>query len=118
MALVSRDEAQELKRAYTTLFWCGEGCAQTQEQRVDGVMLRGSCGTRDRESEDFWGVLKITMQSPKGLKSDVVGLMGAATLGVVMLSPAMTLYGGFGFNFLFPPRAAPLCFCSVGQCAF
>ena len=54
MALVSRDEAQELKRAYTTLFWCGEGCAQTQEQRVDGVMLRGSCGTRERDREDFW----------------------------------------------------------------
>ena len=53
MALVSRDEAQELKRAYTTLFWRGEGCAQTQEQRVDGVMLRGSCGTRERDREDF-----------------------------------------------------------------
>src|SRR5690349_8860152 len=34
------------------------------------------------------------------LKSDVVGLLGAATLGVVMLSPAMTLYGGFGPTFL------------------
>src|SRR4029078_17642 len=94
MALVSRDEAQELKRAYTTLFWCGEGCAQTQEQRVDGVMLRGSCGTKERDREGLGGLLKINMQSPKALKSDVVGLMGAATLGVVMLSPAMTLYGG------------------------
>ena len=63
MALVSRDEAQELKRAYTTLFWHGEGCAQTQEQRVDGVMLRGSCGTRERDREDFWGLLKINMRS-------------------------------------------------------
>src|SRR5262249_60513792 len=39
-------------------------------------------------------------QSAKTLKSDVVGLLGAATLGVVMLSPAMTLYGGFGPTFL------------------
>jgi hypothetical protein len=64
MALVSRDEAQKLKRAYTTLFWLGEGCAQTQEQRVDGVMLRGSCGTRERDREDFWGLLKIKHAIP------------------------------------------------------
>jgi amino acid transporter len=44
------------------------------------------------------------------LKSDVVGLLGAATLGVVMLSPAMTLYGGFGPTFLAAGRAAPLAF--------
>jgi len=73
-------------------------------------MLRGSCGTRERDREDFWGLLKINMQSPKTLKSDVVGLLGAATLGVVMLSPAMTLYGGFGPTFLAAGRAAPLAF--------
>src|SRR5262245_47794932 len=50
------------------------------------------------------------MQSPKTLKSDVVGLLGAATLGVVMLSPAMTLYGVFGPTFLAAGRAAPLAF--------
>src|SRR5689334_11958186 len=49
-------------------------------------------------------------QSAKTLKSDVVGLLGAATLGVVMLSPAMTLYGGFGPTFLAAGRAAPLAF--------
>ena len=31
-----------------------------------------------------------------GLRANVIGLAGAVTLGVVMLSPAMTLYGGFG----------------------
>src|SRR5262249_60128598 len=49
-------------------------------------------------------------QSAKTLKSDVVGLLGAAALGVVMLSPAMTLYGGFGPTFLAAGRAAPLAF--------
>ena len=44
------------------------------------------------------------------LKSNVIGLAGAATLGVVMLSPAMTLYGGFGPTFLAAGRAAPLAF--------
>ncbi len=39
-----------------------------------------------------------------------MGLLGAATLGVVMLSPAMTLYGGFGPTFLAAGRAAPLAF--------
>lgn len=37
-----------------------------------------------------------TEESPRGLREGVVGLVGAATLGVVMLSPAMTLYGNFG----------------------
>lgn len=46
----------------------------------------------------------------RGLKSNVVGLLGAATLGVVMLSPAMTLYGGFGPAFLSAGKAAPLAF--------
>lgn len=45
-----------------------------------------------------------------GLKSDVLGLLGAATLGVVFLSPAMTLYGLFGPTFLSSGSAAPLAF--------
>src|SRR5262249_26509849 len=49
-------------------------------------------------------------QSANTLKSDVVGLLGAATLGVVMLSPAMTLYGGFCPTFFAAGRAAPLAF--------
>ena len=44
------------------------------------------------------------------LKTDVVGLLGAATLGTVMLSPAMTLYGNFGPAFVQVGRAAPLAF--------
>ena len=44
------------------------------------------------------------------LKKNGIGLLGAATLGVVMLSPAMTLYGGFGPAFLNAGAAAPLAF--------
>ena len=44
------------------------------------------------------------------LKKNGIGLIGAATLGVVMLSPAMTLYGGFGPAFLNAGAAAPLAF--------
>jgi amino acid transporter len=47
--------------------------------------------------------------TPK-LKSDVIGLLGAATLGVVFLSPAMTLYGLFGPTFLASGNAAPMAF--------
>jgi hypothetical protein len=32
----------------------------------------------------------------QSLKQNSLGLVSAATLGVVMLSPAMTLYGNFG----------------------
>ena len=39
-----------------------------------------------------------------------IGLIGATTLGVVMLSPAMTLYGGFGPSYLNAGAAAPLAF--------
>jgi amino acid transporter len=39
-----------------------------------------------------------------------IGLLGATTLGVVMLSPAMTLYGGFGPAYLNAGAAAPLAF--------
>lgn len=44
------------------------------------------------------------------LKSDVIGLLGAATLGMVFLSPAMTLYGLFGPIFLACGKLAPLSF--------
>lgn len=49
-------------------------------------------------------------QSQEKLKSDVIGLLGAATLGVVFLSPAMTLYGLFGPTFLASGNAAPMAF--------
>jgi putrescine importer len=44
----------------------------------------------------------------KALKADVLGLVGAATLGFAMLSPAMTIYGLFGPTVLAAGRAAPL----------
>jgi len=34
--------------------------------------------------------------STAGLKTNAIGLIGAATFGVVMMSPAITLYGSFG----------------------
>lgn len=48
--------------------------------------------------------------TPAHLKSNVIGLLGAATLGVVFLSPAMTLYGLFGPIVLAAGNAAPLAF--------
>ena len=44
------------------------------------------------------------------LKANGVGLASAATLGVVMLSPAMTLYGNFGAAYSTAGQAAPLAF--------
>src|SRR5947209_4801432 len=44
------------------------------------------------------------------LKSDALGLVGAVTLGIVFLSPAMTLYGLFGPTFLEAGNSAPLAF--------
>ena len=44
------------------------------------------------------------------LRSDALGRLGAAVLGVVMLSPAMTLYGGFGAAFLSAGNATPLAY--------
>ena len=44
------------------------------------------------------------------LQHSGIGLLGATTLGVVMLSPAMTLYGGFGPAYLNAGAAAPLAF--------
>ena len=44
------------------------------------------------------------------LDPNAIGLVGAVTLGVVFLSPAMTLYGLFGPIFLAAGRAAPLAF--------
>ncbi len=48
--------------------------------------------------------------APPQLKSNVIGLLGAATLGVVFLSPAMTLYGLFGPIYLAAGTAAPMAF--------
>ncbi len=48
--------------------------------------------------------------STQPLKRGGIGLLGATTLGVVMLSPAMTLYGGFGPAYLNAGSAAPLAF--------
>src|SRR5579872_4146416 len=50
------------------------------------------------------------IEKQRELKSNVIGLLGAATLGVVFLSPAMTLYGLFGPTFLSSGSAAPLAF--------
>ena len=50
------------------------------------------------------------MSAPTALKSNTIGLLGAATLGMVFLSPAMTLYGLFGPIFLACGKAAPLSF--------
>lgn len=47
---------------------------------------------------------------PKTLRADVVGLIGATTLGTVMLSPAMTIYGNFGPSFVSAGKAVPLAF--------
>ncbi len=49
-------------------------------------------------------------EATKPLNRDGIGLLGATTLGVVMLSPAMTLYGGFGPAYLNAGMAAPLAF--------
>lgn len=54
------------------------------------------------------GLLTLLMEKP--LKQGGIGLIGATTLGVVMLSPAMTLYGGFGPAYLNAGTAAPLAF--------
>ncbi len=52
----------------------------------------------------------MALEQKTALRKDAIGLIGAATLGVVMLSPAMTLYGGFGPAFLTAGKAAPLAF--------
>jgi amino acid transporter len=44
------------------------------------------------------------------LRANVIGLLAAATLGTVMLSPAMTLYGTFGPAFTAAGKAAPLAY--------
>ena len=54
--------------------------------------------------------MESTSTAPISLKSNVIGLVGAVTLGVVMLSPAMTLLGAFGPSFLSAGKAAPLAF--------
>ena len=54
--------------------------------------------------------MNVVKDPEPGLRSGVVGLLGAATLGVVMLSPAMTLYGNFGAAYVNAGKAAPLAF--------
>ena len=44
------------------------------------------------------------------LKADTVGLIGAASVGMAMLSPAMAIYLVFGPNVLFAGKAASLVF--------
>jgi amino acid transporter len=44
------------------------------------------------------------------LRTGAVGLIGAATLGTVMLSPALTLYANFGAAYVQAGSAAPLAF--------
>ena len=50
------------------------------------------------------------IDGPPQLRSGVVTLLAASTLGVVMLSPAITLYGNFAAAFAGAGRAAPLAF--------
>jgi amino acid transporter len=50
------------------------------------------------------------MNKPTSLNTNAIGFLGAVTLGIVMLSPAMTLYGGFGPAYLQVGKAAPLAF--------
>jgi amino acid transporter len=52
----------------------------------------------------------MTKEQTGPLERGGIGLIGATTLGVVMLSPAMTLYGGFGPSYLNAGAAAPLAF--------
>ena len=49
-------------------------------------------------------------ESRPQLRSGVVTLLAASTLGVVMLSPAITLYGNFAAAFVGAGKAAPLAF--------
>ncbi len=49
-------------------------------------------------------------RKPHQLEANTIGLLGAVTMGVVMLSPAMSLYGVFGPTFLAAGKAAPLAF--------
>lgn len=52
----------------------------------------------------------MSQDQAQTLERGRIGLLGATTLGVVMLSPAMTLYGGFGPAYLNAGSAAPLAF--------
>lgn len=52
----------------------------------------------------------MNASAPTRLKSNVIGLVGAATLGMVFLSPAMTIYGLFGPIYLAIGKAAPMAF--------
>jgi amino acid transporter len=54
--------------------------------------------------------LQTAEQGGAALRSGVIGLVSAATLGTVMLSPAMTLYANFGAAYGTAGKAAPLAF--------
>ncbi len=54
--------------------------------------------------------MQIVTEDRVKLRTGVVGLVGAATLGTVMLSPAMTLYANFGAAYGTAGNAAPLAF--------
>ena len=56
------------------------------------------------------GTIETNVAAPPELQRDVIGLLGAVTLGVVFLPPTMTLYGLFGPIFLAAGSAAPLAF--------
>jgi amino acid transporter len=45
-----------------------------------------------------------------GLKAGAIGLIGAATFGVVMMSPAITIYASFGPTFISAGKSAPLAY--------
>ncbi len=50
------------------------------------------------------------MSTPTTLRSNTIVLLGAATLGMVFLTPAMTLDGLFGPIFLACGKLAPMSF--------
>jgi putrescine importer len=51
-----------------------------------------------------------SLSHPEPSKKNRIGFLGAVTLGIVMLSPAMTLYGCFGPSYLQAGKAVPLAF--------
>lgn len=52
----------------------------------------------------------MSAQPTPALKANAIGLIGAATFGVVMMSPAITIYGSFGPSFIAAGKLAPLAF--------
>ena len=62
------------------------------------------------ETPDLQGSRGTVPAEPAALQSNAIGLLGATTFGVVMLSPAMTIYGNFGPSFLAAGTSAPVAF--------